>query len=169
MCSESENRRNAAGYIRASSAHPDTHRSFAAQKETIEQWALENGYDVVGWYVDEGTTSGDAGGDPAGSDDDPSRLWELLADAGSSGRCFDTVLVWSLSRLSRNIVESHAVKSELRKSGVTVVSVSEPDAPTPTDRLIESIIQTLDDFQRELHAEDTRRGIEAARRRREGC
>ena len=74
MCSESENRRNPAGYIRASSGHPDTHRSVAAQKEAMKQWALKNGYDVVGWYVDEGATSGDADGDPTGSDDDPSGL-----------------------------------------------------------------------------------------------
>ena len=73
MC-ESENRRNAAGYIRVSSTRADTRRSVAAQKEAIEQWALKNGYDVVGWYVDEGATSGDADGDPTGSDDDPSGL-----------------------------------------------------------------------------------------------
>ena len=58
-----------------------------------------------------------------------------------------------------------------------MVSVSEDGvSSTPTDRLIESIIQAVNDYHRrfddhcrELHAEDTRRGIAAARRRREGC
>ena len=52
-----------------------------------------------------------------------------------------------------------------RDLGVSMESVG----PTPPDRLIEGIIRTVDDYQRSLHSEDTRRGIAAARRRRQGC
>ena len=67
------------------------------------------------------------------------------------------------------MVDSILIRAKLCEAGVTVVSVSEPDAPTPKERLVERLIQTMDEFQRELHAEDTRRGIEAAQRRREGA
>ena len=74
MCSESENQRSAAGYIRASSGHPDNCLSVTVQKEAIEQFAEEHGLEIVGWYVDEGSTGGDADEDPTGSDADPSAL-----------------------------------------------------------------------------------------------
>ena len=148
-----------AGYIRVSpgNTYADVQRSVAAQKQMLEKFTEEDGSGTIVWYVD--IDDGIA----------PPALQALLADAKAPNPGFDTVLVYKFSRMSRNLVNNIQIRAKLRESGVTVVSVSEPDAPTPTDRLIESVIQTMDEFQRELHAEDTRRGIEGARRRREGC
>ena len=77
-------------------------------------------------------------------------------------------MVSSVFCLNRNIVEFHVIKSKLRKSGVTLVSVMEPDTSTPTGRLVECLIQMMNDSYRAQHSEDTRRGIEAARRRCQG-
>ena len=112
---------------------------------------------IVAWHVDVGQ-----GRDLPG-------LGQILGDAGSLGRGFDIVLVYSRSRLGRNGVNRVQIMLELREAGVTVVSVTEPVVDTSAERFVLDIIETLNDCQRELHSKATRRGIAAARRRREGC
>ena len=156
-----------AGYIRVSpgNADADVQRSVAAQKQMLEKFTEEDGSGTIVWYVD--IDDGIA----------PPALQALLADAKAPDRGFDTVLVYSFARLSRDMVEFHAIRLGLREVGVELVSVSEDGvSSTPTDRLIESIIQAVNDYHRrfddhcrERHSQATRRGIAAARRRREGC
>ena len=156
-----------AGYIRVSPGNTDAdvQRSVAAQKEAMQEFVQQNGSGNIVWYVEVGKGSAL----PA--------LQALLADAKAPDRGFDTVLVYSFARLSRDMVEFHAIRLGLREVGVELVSVSEDGvSSTPTDRLIESIIQAVNDYHRrfddhcrERHSQATRRGIEGARRRREGC
>ena len=91
----------------------------------------------------------------------------LLADARSPERV-DTVLVWKRSRLSRNILEFQTIVSVLEESGVTVTSVTETVGSSSTDSLLGSFIRALEEFERKRHREATRRGIAAARLRRQG-
>ena len=157
--------RGFAGYIRVSPGNTDTPGSVAAQKEAMQEFVQQNGSGNIVWYVDVGKGSAL----PA--------LQSLLADAKAPNRGFDTVLVYSFARLSRDMVECHAIRLGLREVGVELVSVSEDGvSSTPTDRLIESIIQAVNDYHRrfddccrERHSQATRRGIEGARRRRQGC
>ena len=154
----------AVGYVRVSECRTDDstnaqarERSIAAQKQAITEYAETHGMQIVAWHVDVGQ-----GRDLPG-------LGQLLGDAGSLGRGFDTVLVYRRSRLSRNGVNRVQTMLELREAGVTVVSVTEPVADASTERFVLDIIGTLNEYQRELHSEATRRGIAAAaRRRREG-
>ena len=159
--------RGFAGYIRVSpgNTYADVQRSVAAQKQMLEKFTEEDGSGTIVWYVDVGKGSAL----PA--------LQSLLADAKSPERGFDTVVIYSFARLSRDMVELHAIRLGLREVGVELVSVSEDGvSSTPTDRLIESIIQAVNDYHRrfndhcrERHSQATRRGIEVARRRRQGC
>lgn len=176
-----EEGRSAAFYIRVSSANEKNRKSIAVQQKEMETFAQENGIDVVGRYIDGGDDGGDDGADDGGDDgaDDgdvaestskfPSAMHRLLADAGSPDCGFNTVLVLKFSRLSRNMVGIITITSALRKVGVTVVSVMEPDVPTPTERVIEDTLRAAKCFDRWLCSEDTRRGVEAAWRRRQGC
>ena len=188
-----EEGRSAAFYIRVSSANEKNRKSIAVQQKEMETFAQENGIDVVGRYIDGGDDGGndgaddgggDGGGDGAGDGADdggddgdvaestskfPSAMNRLLADAGSPDCGFNTVLVLKFSRLSRNMVGIITITSALRKVGVTVVSVMEPDVPTPTERVIEDTLRAVKCFDRWLCSEDTRRGVEAAWRRRQGC
>ena len=139
--------------------------SIDAQKNEIEKFAQANGLEIVGWYVDGGDD--DAEDDASeGSGSLPARE-ALLADARSPERV-DTVLVWKRSRLSRNILEFQTIVSVLEESGVTVTSVTETVGSSSTDSLLGSFIRALEDFERKRHREATRRGIAAARLRRQG-
>ena len=159
--------RRAARYIRSSSANrADAQLSIAAQKEKITQFARANGFEIVGCYVDGGDDDAkDDGSEGSGS---LPALEALLADSRSPKPGFDTVLVSDFSRLSGKIVELQTIISELRESGVTVTSVTEPAGSTSADILVASIIRCFDEFCREQHREATRQGIAAARLRRQG-
>ena len=148
--------RGVAGYIRVSSDKTNFERSVAAQKDEIQKFAQEHGSGNITWYIDKGTGIAL----PA--------LQSLRADAGSSERGFDCLLVHSFSRLSRNAAESCAIMSEFRDLGITLISVFEPDGSLPMDRFIKSMIQMVNDFYRESQSRDIRRGIAAARLRRQG-
>ena len=154
----------AVGYVRVSRCGTDgqtsvlvQERSIAAQKQAITGYAETHRMQIIAWHVDVGY-----GRDLPG-------LGQLLADAGSPDHAFDNVLVCGRSRLSRDGMNRVQIMLELREAGVTVVSVMEPVVDTSTERFVLDIIGTLNEYQRELHSEATRRGIAAARRRRDGC
>ena len=160
--------RRSVGYVRVSSGNSpsEAQEGIAAQKQAILEWARREGLRNVGWYVD-----GEPGSEDSDDEDESFRpaLRRLLADARFPNSNFRTLLVWKLSRLSRTIAEFREVASKLRECGVTVVSIMESDEPTPAEGIIQDIIRTMDEYQRDLHSEDTRRGIAAARRRRQDC
>ena len=102
------------------------------------------------WWAGNIDGSPPKGGDEGGDSEDGfacPALIRLLTDAQSpDDRCFDTVLLYKMSKLSRQIAEAHVIKRKLGASGVTVVSMTEP---TSAERLFEGIMQAVDDFSRE--------------------
>ena len=105
--------RKLAGYVRVSAGiHcADAQRGIAAQMEAMKPYAEGKG-SYVAWYVES-----DGYVCPV--------LRQLLDDARSADRRFDTVVVYSFSRLSRSVEVLQKVMSELLELGVTVVSLTE--------------------------------------------
>ena len=66
--------------------------------------------------------------------------------------------VWKYSRFARNREDSIAFKAMLRKAGVPVISITEPFEDTPTGRLLEAIIESLDEFYSVNLGEEVTRG-----------
>ena len=149
-------------YIRHSSACQDGQSSIDGEQEAMMTFSDSHGIEIVGVYTDEGRAGGDEDGNARPA------LTRLLTDAQSPEFLFDKVLIYSWSRLTGSVDEALVLKSQLRNHGVRVVSVTEPAGSSPTESLIDSIIQALTAYERERHSEATRRGIAAARRRREG-
>ena len=71
---------------------------------------------------------------------------------------FEAILVWKLSRFARNREDSIIYKSLLRKQGIQVVSINEPVEDTPSGRLLEGIIEVIDEFYSANLAQDVLRG-----------
>ena len=147
----------AVGYVRTSVEGEDAELFVSAQKQKIEQYAAEVGVQVSDWYVDVGYS---------GRGMEGTGVQRLLADARSEKPAFDVVLVWRYSRLGPDAVGLGWAKVVLRKSGVRLVSVSEPVGSGTVEQFCESVIQLFEEAYREIHSEATRRGIQAARRRR---
>jgi len=78
----------------------------------------------------------------------------------------DTLVVPSLDRLSRSLVDLIAIVTTLRRQGVGFKSLHEAlDTTTPGGRLVFHVFAALAEFIRELIVEGTREGLDAARTR----
>lgn len=76
----------------------------------------------------------------------------------------DTVVVWKLDRLGRNMLHILQTVGELTGKGVTLVSVTDGiDSSTPAGRMMIGILGSLAEYERELIKERTALKREASR------
>jgi DNA invertase Pin-like site-specific DNA recombinase len=90
---------------------------------------------------------------------------QLMADAAM--RRFDVVVVWSMDRFARSLVELLACVDRLDERKVRFVSLREPavDTTSAAGKLILSVLGAAAEFERNRLRERTRMGLDAARRR----
>ncbi len=84
---------------------------------------------------------------------------EMIALARMKHPPFGAVLVWKLNRFARNREDSIIFKSLLRKQDIQVISINEPLEDTPAGRLLEGIIEVIDEFYSSNMAQDVTRGM----------
>ena len=76
----------------------------------------------------------------------------------------DTVVVWKLDRLGRNMLHILQTVKELTDRGVTLVSVTDGiDSSTPAGRMMIGVLGSLAEYERELIKERTALKREASR------
>lgn len=140
----------AALYARVSSEKQDVDLSISAQLKSLREYCARNGYEVVKEFVDE-AESGKTTARPA--------FREMISAARRSQKPFDLILVWKYSRFARSREDSIVFKTMLRKNGIRVVSISEPAEDTPTGKLLEAMIESLDEFYSANLGEEVTRGM----------
>ncbi len=150
---EIEDRMPVALYARVSSDRQDVDLSVAAQMRALRDYAEKNGYVVAREYVDE-AESGRIANRP--------QFRRMLDDAGRPNAPFQEILVWKFSRFTRKREHAVAFKSMLRRRGIKVVSITEHADDTPTGKLMEAIIESLDEFYSENLAQEVTRGMREA-------
>ena len=137
-------------YARVSSDRQDVDLSVAAQLRALRDHARKNGYIVAREYVDE-AESGRIANRPE---------FRKMIDAASKQEApFREILVWKFSRFTRKREHAVAFKSMLRRKGVRVVSITEHADDTPTGKLMEAIIESVDEFYSENLAQEVTRGM----------
>ena len=143
----------AARYARVSSDRQDVDLSVAAQLRALRDYAEKNGYLVVREYIDEAESGRIA---------DRPQFQRMLDDASRPQAPFQEILVWKFSRFTRKREHAVAFKSMLRRRGVRVTSITEHADDTPTGKLMEAIIESVDEFYSENLAQDVTRGMREA-------
>ena len=143
----------AALYARVSSDRQDVDLSIAAQLRTLRDYAERNGYLVAREYVDEAESGRIA---------DRPQFQRMLGEASKPEAPFKEILVWKFSRFTRKREHAVAFKSMLRRRGVRVVSITEHADDTPTGKLLEAIIESVDEFYSENLAQEVTRGMREA-------
>ena len=89
-----------------------------------------------------------------------------LDECLSYARRGDTLVVWKLDRLGRNLKNLIEVAGHLDAAGIGLVSLQERiDTNTPGGKLVFHVFGALAEFERELIRERTNAGLEAARAR----
>ena len=94
--------------------------------------------------------------------DDRPQFNKMIEDARSPDAAFREILVWKFSRFTRKREHAVAYKSMLRRRGVRVVSITENADDTPSGKLLEGIIESVDEFYSENLAQEVRRGMREA-------
>ena len=137
-------------YARVSSDKQDTDLSISAQLRAIREYADRNGYTIFREFIDE-AESGRTAARPA--------FREMIALARTKNPSFSVILVWKLNRFARNRADSITYKTLLRNKGIEVISINEPVDNSPTGRLLEGVIESIDEFYSANLGQDIRRGM----------
>lgn len=143
-------------YARVSSEAQDTDLSLSAQLRALREYALRNGHEVVREFVDE-AESGRSINRPA--------FKEMIALGRAKQPPFEAILVWKLNRFARSRVDSITYKALLRSKGIEVISINEPLDDSPTGRLMEGVIESIDEFYSANLGQDIKRGLRENARR----
>jgi DNA invertase Pin-like site-specific DNA recombinase len=89
-----------------------------------------------------------------------------LSEAQSHLRAGDLLVVWKLDRLGRSVKGLVDLVGELDQQGVQFRSLTDGiDTTTPHGRFLFHMMASLAQMERELTAERTKAGLDAARRR----
>ncbi len=143
----------AALYARVSSDRQDVDLSVSAQLRALKEYAKANDYSVAREYVDEAESGRVA---------DRPQFREMIEEGGKPKAPFDVILVWKFSRFTRKREHAVAFKSQLRRKGIRVVSITEQAEDNATGRLLEGIIESVDEYYSENLAQEVVRGMREA-------
>ena len=136
-------------YARVSSERQDIDLSISAQLKALKEYSLRSRYTVVREYIDEAES---------GRSIDRPGFKQMIVAARQKPSPFEAILVWKLSRFARNREDSIIYKSLLRRQGIQVISINELVEDTPSGRLLEGIIEVIDEFYSANLAQDVLRG-----------
>ena len=122
------------------------------QLQEVRRYVAARGWQAIE-FVDRGVS---------GAKDSRPALDALVRDARR--RKFDTVVVWRLDRLGRNLRHLILLLEELQALGVAFVSLSEGiDATTPAGKLQLHILGAIAEFERARIAERVKAGLQRAK------
>ena len=137
-------------YVRVSSDRQDVDLSVAAQLKALREYAARNGHVIVWEFVDQ-AESGRTSYRP--------QFRQMISMAKHTDRPFDLILVYKYSRFARSREDSIVYKALLKKNGVQLTSITEPFDDTAVGRLMQSIIECIDEFYSENLGEEVTRGM----------
>ncbi len=124
--------------------------SIPAQLKALRMYALKRNWEIITEYVDEAES--------ARSVNRPA-FQEMITAAKKKEKPFDIILVWKLSRFARNREDSIIYKSLLRKRGISLISINEQIDDSAAGKLLEGMIEVIDEFYSANLAQDTMRGM----------
>ena len=122
-------------YARVSSDRQDVDLSVSAQLRALRDYADKNGYEVVREFVDEAES---------GRSTTRPDFQRMIDEAKRTDTPFKEILVWKFSRFTRK--REHAVVLKSMRRGLRVVSITEQADDRPTGKLMDSIIETIDEY-----------------------
>ena len=140
-------------YARVSSDRQDVELSIAAQLRASRDYAAKNGYIVAREYVDEAESGRSA---------DRPEFGKMIDAATRPNAAFQVILVWKFSRFTRKREHAVVFKAMLKRKGVRVISITEHADDSPTGKLMEGIIESVDEFYSENLAQEVTRGMREA-------
>lgn len=143
-------------YCRVSTTEQAQNLSLDTQEAACRAYCAREGYAVDRLFVDAGESAKTANR-PAFQD--------LLTYCRVEKGKVHAVIVYSLTRFSRNNADHHAIAALLRGFGVMLRSVTEPIDESPSGKLMEAILAGVAQFDNDVRADRTIAGMKTAMNR----
>lgn len=124
--------------------------SIPAQLDAARAEAKRRGWEVVREYVDSSESARTA---------DRPQFQDMIAAARKKPRSFEHIIVWKFSRFARSREDSVLYKAMLERAGVKLLSLNERIDDSPSGRMLEGMLEVIDEFYSANLAEDTARGM----------
>lgn len=139
----------AVAYARFSSTN-QREESIDAQVRAIKEYCDHNGYELVEIYTDEAVSGKTVHRD---------NFQRMINDIMSGTVIVDTILVHKFNRFARNKYDSAVYKKKLKDVGIRVISVSQNIEDTPEGEMLESFLESIDEYYSANLSVEIQKGI----------
>lgn len=140
-------------YCRVSTKEQVQNLSLPTQKKLCTEYCVKNGYEVDQIFVDEGESAKSV---------ERKEFRKLLEYCRQKKGQIQTLVVYNLSRFSRNTTDHFAIRTLLSGFGITLRSVTEPTDESPMRKFMETILAGVAQFDNDIKAKRTIAGMKAA-------
>jgi site-specific DNA recombinase len=140
-------------YCRVSTKEQVENLSLATQEKACREYCARNGLTVVRVFVDKGESAKTA---------DRTEFKNLLTYCRENRGKLDALVVYNLSRFSRNTSDHVGMRAAFRSFGVRLRSVTESIDDTPGGKFMEIMFAAVAQLDNDMRAERTVAGMKAA-------
>lgn len=124
--------------------------SIPDQLRQLNEWAKANGHLAVQEYVEPGASA---------TDDKRPVFQRMIADAMMKPPAFEAIIIHSLSRFFRDVIEFGVYERKLKKLGVVVISITQQTTDDSTGEMMRRIMSTFDEYQSKEISKHTSRAM----------
>ena len=124
--------------------------SIPDQLRQMKEWSKARFYQIATEYVEPGASA---------TDDRRPIFQQMIADACMAPPPFDAIIVHSLSRFFRDMVEFALYERRLKKYGVVILSMTQQTSDDPAGEMARRIFSLFDEYQSKENAKHTLRAM----------
>jgi DNA invertase Pin-like site-specific DNA recombinase len=124
--------------------------SIPDQLRQMKEWCKSKKYSVAVEYVELGASA---------TDDRRPVFQQMIAEACVSPPPFDAIIIHSLSRFFRDMIEFGLYERRLKKSGVRLISITQQTSDDPAGEMARSIFSLFDEYQSKENSKHTLRAM----------
>ncbi len=150
--------KNCVAYMRYSTDN-QTENSIEYQRAAIADYCTRNDWTLLQEFVDEAYSA---------TNDRRPDFQRMMEGAGNNPD-WDTIIVYDLSRIFRNIADAAKYKERLNDAGIKIVSVTEPLADSDEGWLTETLTDTLNEYYSRQTRRKTHDGMAVKARSAKHC
>lgn len=141
-------------YLRVSTVEQVSNLSLDTQERACRDYCDRNGIEIVRVFREEGESATTL---------DRPRLTELLAFVAKDK--IQAVVVYDLSRLSRDTLDTLMVQRQLQRTGAVIRAATQPVDETAEGKMLGTVLAAVSQFENELRKRKVLAGMKEALRR----
>lgn len=138
-------------YARVSTTRQaDNDLSIPDQLRQLNEWSKANGHLVVHEYIEPGASA---------TDDKRPVFQQMIADAMVKPPAFQAIIIHSLSRFFRDVIQFGVYERKLGKAGIKVISITQQTSDDAAGEMMRQILSTFDGYQSKENSKHTSRAM----------